>query len=205
MQSVIDHLQTLNANFEQIECDPDLADTAAFCEAYGYSAEESANAILIYSKRPAGQLGLCMALANTRLDVNRAVRDAMGVKKLSFASSDQTMDATGMMIGGVTPFGIEEQIPLYVDAAVMEQEMVIVGGGSRSLKIRVDPEVFDRMPNAQIVAGLAARLGHPPQVPEVREWRCNERHKPRTSDGSRCRSTAIGRARPRHRSRHGEA
>ena len=35
------------AGVEVIECDPDLADTAAFCEAYGYSPEDSANAIVV--------------------------------------------------------------------------------------------------------------------------------------------------------------
>ena len=159
MNQVIAHLDALDARYETIECDPDLADTAQFCEAYGYSLDESANAILIASKRPAGQLALCLALATTRLDVNRAVRDAMGVKKLSFASADQTLDATGMMIGGVTPFGLSSELPVFVDAAVIDQPLVIVGGGSRSLKIRVDPEVFERMPTAQIVAGLAAPIG----------------------------------------------
>ena len=159
MESVLDHLRRLEATFEAIDCAPALADTAAFCEEYGYSPEDSANAILIASKRPAGHLALCLALATTRLDVNRAVRDAMGVKKLSFASADQTIEATGMMIGGVTPFGIDSSLNILVDEAIMARPGVIVGGGSRSLKIWVEPEVFERMPNVQIVAGLAAPIG----------------------------------------------
>ena len=159
MNEVIAHLTVLGADYETIECDPGLADTADFCTAYGFRLDESANAILIASKRPPGQFGLCLALASTRLDVNRAVRDAMAVKKLSFASAEQTIEATGMMIGGVTPFGISADVPVYVDEAVMNVQRVIVGGGSRSLKLRVDPEVFGRMPNAHIVAGLAAPIG----------------------------------------------
>ena len=159
MHEVIAHLNNLKADFEAIDCDPTLADTADFCAAYGFSLEESANAILIASKRPPGRFALCLALANTRLDVNRAVRDAMGVKKLSFASAEQTMAETGMMIGGVTPFGLTGDVPTYVDDAIMVRTRVIVGGGSRSLKIRIDPEVFRRMPNTHIVAGLAAPIG----------------------------------------------
>ena len=155
MDRVIEHLDGLQASYDVIACDPDLADTAAFCEAYGFSADESANAILIASKRPAGQLAMCLVLATTRLDVNRAVRDAMGVKKLSFASAEQTMEATGMMIGGVTPFGAPEEIPVLVDSRIMAQPRVIVGGGSRSSKIHVDPTVFNNMPNAQIIENLA--------------------------------------------------
>ena len=155
MISVTEHLDTLGASYDVVACDPELADTAAFCEAYGFSAEESANAILVASKRPAGQLAMCLVLAHTRLDVNRAVRDAMDVKKLSFASAEQTMEATGMMIGGVTPFGVDETIPLLIDSRIMDQDRVIVGGGSRSLKIHVDPAVFTKMPNAKIVENLA--------------------------------------------------
>ena len=83
---------------EVLECDPELADTALFCARYGVSLEDSANAILVASKKPAGQLALCMVLATTRLDVNRAVRKAMGVKRLSFASAEQTREVTGMLI-----------------------------------------------------------------------------------------------------------
>ena len=154
MISVTEHLDTLGASYDVVACDPELADTAAFCEAYGFSAEESANAILVASKRPAGQLAMCLVLAHTRLDVNRAVRDAMDVKKLSFASAEQTMEATGMMIGGVTPFGVDESIPLLIDSRIMDQDRVIVGGGSRSLKIHVDPAVFTKMPNVRVIDGL---------------------------------------------------
>lgn len=159
MHNVTEHLDSLGAHYETVECDPALADTASFCAAYGYRPDDSANAILIASKRPPGHFGLCLALATTKLDVNRAVRDAMEVKKLSFASPDQTMAVTGMMIGGVTPFGIPDGLPIYVDEAVMDRERVIVGGGSRSSKILVDPEVFRRMANAQIVGGLAVAVG----------------------------------------------
>lgn len=159
MDDVIKHLDALGASYETIDCDPALADTIDFCAAYGYDLAESANAILIASKRPPGRFALCLALATTRLDVNRAVRNAMGVKKLSFASPEQTIEATGMMIGGVTPFGLGADLPIYVDEAVMLCPRVIVGGGSRSLKLRVDPTVFRTMNNTYIVAGLAAPTG----------------------------------------------
>ena len=48
-QQVIDHLDALEARYEVVDCDPALADTAAFCEHYGYRPEISANAIVIGS------------------------------------------------------------------------------------------------------------------------------------------------------------
>lgn len=154
-QRVIDHLDALGASYTVMDCDPALADTAAFCEAYGVEAGDSANAILVASKRPPGRVSLNVVLAPTRLDVNRRVRDLMGVKKLSFANADVTTDATGMLIGGVTPFGLDQTIPVFVDSRVMSRPEVVVGGGSRSKKIRVDPEVFARMDHVTIVKELA--------------------------------------------------
>ncbi|MDH3306693.1 MAG: hypothetical protein OEO77_04135 [Acidimicrobiia bacterium] len=154
-ERVLAELDALGADYEALPCDPALADTAAFCAHYGYSLDESANAILIASRRPPGELALVVALAATSIDVNRAVRDAMGVKKLSFAPQEVTAEATGMLIGGVTPFGLPDGVPVLVDAAVLEVPKVIVGGGSRALKIRLDPEVFARLSGARVVPGLA--------------------------------------------------
>jgi len=154
-QRVIDHLDALLAAYEIVRIDPDLADTAAFCEHYGYALEDSANAILVASRKPEGRNALCLALATTRLDVNHTVRDLLDVRKLSFASPELTAEVTGMEIGGVTPFGVPDDLRVYVDAQITVLPRCIVGGGSRSMKVLVDPEVFTRMASVQVVDGLA--------------------------------------------------
>lgn len=152
---VLGQLDDLGVPYEVMACDPEYADTAAFCEHYGIDPGISANAILISSKRPQGHHALCVALATTRLDVNHRVRGLMGVRKLSFASAEETVEVTGMTIGGVTPFGVPADLPIYVDEAVMEPDTIILGGGNRSSKIRVNPEVFRKLTGAVVVSDLA--------------------------------------------------
>ncbi len=154
-RTVIDALLGLTANFDTMDCDPDLADTAQFCEAYDVPLERSANAIMLASKRPEGVYAVCVVLATHRLDVNNVARREMGVKRVSFAPPEVTAEVTGMIMGGVTPFGLPSGLPILVDAAVMEHPWVIVGGGSRDMKVKVDPEVFSRMPDVRVVDGLA--------------------------------------------------
>ena len=60
-----------------------------------------------------------------------------------------------MTLGGVTPFGLPEGLPLWIDSRVMECEKVIVGGGARSRKVYLDPAGLTNLPNAEIVVGLA--------------------------------------------------
>jgi len=140
---------------EFITCDPDLADTAAFCAHYGYPLDQSANTIVVASRRPPGQHSVCVVLSHTRLDVNNKVRRLMGVRKASFAPAETTAELTGMLIGGVTPFVLPAGLPIYVDARVMACPWVILGGGSRSLKVKIDPAALAGLPDAQVIDDLA--------------------------------------------------
>ena len=153
--SVTATLQGLGVSYEVHEIDPDFADTAAYCAKYGVPPEQSANTIIVASKKEPRQYCACVVLATTRLDVNHAVRKLMGASKVSFASADETKALTGMMIGGVTVFALPSDMPIYVDDRVMQCEWIIVGGGSRSAKIRVTPDVLQRLPKVTVVPGLA--------------------------------------------------
>jgi prolyl-tRNA editing enzyme YbaK/EbsC (Cys-tRNA(Pro) deacylase) len=147
-------LNGLGARYQMVACDPAFADTAEFCAHYGIPLDRSANAILVASRKEPKVYAVCLVLATTKLDVNKKVSELLGVKKLSFASAEETVAVTGMMIGGVTPFGLPDGLPIYVDSRVQALDEVIVGGGSRSSKLRVQPEVFARLPNCRIVVGL---------------------------------------------------
>jgi prolyl-tRNA editing enzyme YbaK/EbsC (Cys-tRNA(Pro) deacylase) len=145
----------LGMPYELLAIDPAYADTAAFCERYGIPLDHSGNTIIVASKKEPRQYAACLVKATARLDVNHAVRTAMGVSRLSFASAEETMALTGMMIGGVTVFALPPELPIYVDDKLMALDWVILGGGSRSSKIRISPEALRRLPNARILPGLS--------------------------------------------------
>jgi prolyl-tRNA editing enzyme YbaK/EbsC (Cys-tRNA(Pro) deacylase) len=154
--AVLEALDATGVDYEVIDCDPALADTAAFCEHYGYAPEDSANTIVVASKKDPKQYVACVVLATTRLDVNGTVKRRLGAGKVSFASAEETAALTGMAIGGVTALALPDGLPLWVDAAVMARPRIILGGGSRSMKIHVDPSVLTRLPGSEVVEGLAS-------------------------------------------------
>ena len=143
--------------YELFPCDPALADTAAFCAAYGFAPEDSANTIVVVGKSNPPVYAACVVLATHRLDVNRTIRDRLGTRKASFASAEETRELTGMEIGGVTAFGLPEELPVWIDAAVMARERIVLGGGSRSWKVIAPPAILRTLPNAVVVEGLATR------------------------------------------------
>jgi prolyl-tRNA editing enzyme YbaK/EbsC (Cys-tRNA(Pro) deacylase) len=152
--TVEEFLHKFGLVYKIFECDPDFADTAQFCEKYGYAEGQSANTIVVAGKADPIKFCACVILATTKVDVNRKVCKLLTVKKGSFASGDQTKELTGMQIGGVTPFGLPD-IPIYVDAAVMGNSEVVLGGGNRSTKVLMHPQELLKIPNVEVIEALA--------------------------------------------------
>lgn len=154
---VLRALGATGAAYDAIEIDPSLADTADFCAHYGYDLDASGNCILVASRDDPPVLAACVVLATTKLDVNKRVRKLLGVRKLSFAPAELTREVTGMEIGGVTPFALPADVPLYVDARIRDLDRVIVGGGSRHLKLLVSPDALAAV-GGEFVTDLAIPL-----------------------------------------------
>ena len=149
-------LDALGVPYEVMTIDPDFADTAKFCERYGIPLENSANTIIVASKKEPRQYCACVVKATTRLDVNHAVRKLMNVSRVSFATAEETQALTGMMIGGVTIFALPPDLAVYADERLMALDWIILGGGSRSTKIKTAPEVFRRLRSTTVVPALAS-------------------------------------------------
>jgi prolyl-tRNA editing enzyme YbaK/EbsC (Cys-tRNA(Pro) deacylase) len=151
--------------YELFACDPALADTAAFCAAYGFALEDSANTIVVVGKAGRPVHAACVVLATHRLEVNRVVRVRLGTRKASFASAEETRAVTGHEIGGVTAFGLPAGLPLWIDAAVMERARIVLGGGSRSWKVLAPPSILLTIAGVEVVDGLAIPAPQRPEVP----------------------------------------
>ncbi len=142
-------------NHEEFACNPELADTTVFCEEYGFEPHQAANTILVAGKADPKIFAACVVLATTKLDVNKKVCKELGVKRASFANAEQTTELSGMMIGGVTIFGLPTEMPILVDSRVLESSQVVMGGGNRSSKVLLNPKELEKLSNLRIVEGLA--------------------------------------------------
>jgi prolyl-tRNA editing enzyme YbaK/EbsC (Cys-tRNA(Pro) deacylase) len=137
------------------EIDPDLADTAAYCQEYGVELTSSANCVVVAGRRD-GQtrMAACMVLATTRADVNGLVKRELDVRKASFAAMDSAVELTGMEYGGITPVGLPADWPIFVDEAAAAQPWVVIGSGVRRSKLTLPGAALARLPAASVLAGL---------------------------------------------------
>lgn len=139
--------------------DPELADTAAFCDRYDVAPADSANCVVIAAKR-GGTVGYaaCLIAATTRADVNGLVRRRLDARKASFAPVDVVLAATDMEYGGITPIGLPADWPVLIDAAVAAHPGVVVGSGIRGSKLWVPGRLLAELPGAEVVSDLGVPI-----------------------------------------------
>jgi len=139
--------------------DPELADTAAFCAAYGYDTGDSANTIIVETRDNPPVYAACVVLATTRADVNGLVRRHLDARKASFAAMDVAVAETGMEYGGITPVGLPESWPVLVDDQVAKLPSVIIGAGIRGAKLRLPGSLLAELPSGEVLPGLGVAVG----------------------------------------------
>ena len=138
------------------EIDPELADTAAFCETYGSPLDASANCVVVAGKR-AGEVRFAAALvlATTRADVNGVIKRRLDVRKASFAPMAEAVELTGMAYGGITPVGLPAGWPILIDKAVADAPELVIGSGIRGSKLLISGSALASLPGAEVIEGLA--------------------------------------------------
>ncbi|NBE99401.1 hypothetical protein FE391_19395 [Nonomuraea sp. KC401] len=138
---------------EVAEIDPDLADTAAFCERYDVRLDASANCVVVAAKR-GGEVryAACMVLATMRADVNGVVRRHLDARKASFAPMADAVELTGMEHGGITPLGLPDDWPILVDTHVADHPRVVIGSGVRRSKLAVSGAALAGLKGAEVLS-----------------------------------------------------
>ena len=135
------------------EIDPELADTAAFCEAYESAPEHSANCVVVAGRRGGEtKYAAVLVLATDRADINNVVRRHIDARKISFAPMDEAVELTGMEYGGITPIGLPEAWPVLLDEGVVAAGEVVIGSGVRGSKLLVDASELAALPSAEVLA-----------------------------------------------------
>ena len=152
--NVLQSIKTTGVAYDVIEIDPDYADTYNFCEKYKYPMKNSANTIIVRSKKKPVTFAAAVVSASKKLDVNHTLKELMNSGRISFAKPEETERLTGMTVGGVTVLGLTPSINTYADKGLLDLDYIILGGGGRSTKIIVSPIILTKLENVKVVDHL---------------------------------------------------
>jgi prolyl-tRNA editing enzyme YbaK/EbsC (Cys-tRNA(Pro) deacylase) len=112
--------------------------TATVKEAASALGVEPARIAKSLAVRAGEQLFLLVTRGDARLD-NRKCKDSLGARP-RMLSAEETLEVTGHAVGGVCPFGLKTELPVYLDVSLKPFELVYPAGGSLTSSVEVSPK-----------------------------------------------------------------
>lgn len=73
-------------------------------------------------------------------------------EKINFATADIVRQHTGFAIGGVSPFGLKYQIPIYIDRDLLEHQIVWAAAGSSHALFSISPHDLVDTTNGKVIS-----------------------------------------------------
>ena len=81
----------------------------------------------------------------------------IGVKSVEPCKPEVAQRHSGYLVGGTSPFGLKREMPVYVEATVLELPRLLINGGRRGFLVGIEPAVLSGALGARAVhCALAA-------------------------------------------------
>ncbi|HEV8699223.1 MAG TPA: YbaK/EbsC family protein [Candidatus Limnocylindrales bacterium] len=114
----------------------------------------------IVVRRGEGDYLFVLVPAGRRFDWPR-LREHLDVRRLTLPDADEARAATGYERYTITPFGSSRRWPVIVDASVVDQPIVSVGGGAFGVNIHLRPRDLIDALDAEVVEVSTAEVQQP--------------------------------------------
>lgn len=105
---------------------------AGAAEALGVSAHEVIKTLVMESDSRDPML----VLMHGDLEVStKALARAVGVKSIAPTTPKQARRVTGYQVGGISPFGVESELPIYTNRTVFDLDRLYINAGKRGFLV----------------------------------------------------------------------
>lgn len=75
----------------------------------------------------------------------KILRKVLGRSRISTATEEEVLRVTGYKVGTVSPFGVQNQVKVIIEANVLKEEIVSTGSGIRNTAIIIKTEDLRRV------------------------------------------------------------
>lgn len=132
LESVREHLKQFNADGKIIVLGQSSATVDEAAEALGVSPARIAKTLSFKTKEGAM---LIVAAGDTKID-NKKYKAEFGLKA-KMLTAEEVQAYTGHEVGGVCPFGLAENLPIYLDESMKRFDTLFPACGSRNSAIEL--------------------------------------------------------------------
>lgn len=144
LERTIEHLKEFNAHERIILLDESLATVSLAAQGLGVEPDRIAKSLGFRTNE--GPI-LIVVSGEARID-NRKFKDQYH-QKAKMLSAQETSEYLRMPIGGVCPFGLPEEIPVYLDISLKKYDTVFPSCGAINSAIEVTPEEIELFSRAE--------------------------------------------------------
>ncbi|TEA78957.1 YbaK/EbsC family protein [Allopusillimonas ginsengisoli] len=144
IESVQQFLQQHAPDITIIETSESTATVALAAAVHGVEPGQIAKTL---SLRTREQVVLVVTRGDARLD-NKKLKAAFG-NKVKMLDTDSVLALTGHPVGGVCPFGLATDLPVYCDVSLKDYDIVMPAAGSMNSTIRIAPDRLVGLVGAQ--------------------------------------------------------
>lgn len=85
---------------------------------------------------------LLVLMHGDRTVSTRQLARVLGTKRILPVLPEKTLNCTGYLVGGISPFGTRTTMPVYVQRTIFEYETIFINGGKRGFLLEIDPAVL---------------------------------------------------------------
>ncbi len=72
--------------------------------------------------------------------------------EIKFASPDFVRKETGFAIGGVSPYGLQKEIPIYIDRDLLSHSIIWAAAGSDYAVFSIQPQTLVKTTGCQVIS-----------------------------------------------------
>jgi Cys-tRNA(Pro) deacylase len=127
--------------------------TSTFAKAYGVDEHRVIKTLVMEDeeKKP------LVVLMHGDLQVStKELARTIGVKRVEPCSPEAAHRYTGYFVGGISPFGTQRSLPVYMEESILETPVIYINGGKRGLLLEMDPREVLR-----VLKPVLVRVGIP--------------------------------------------
>lgn len=85
----------------------------------------------------------------------------IGVKTIKPCEPTVANKHTGYLVGGTSPFGVRQKMPVYMEETILNLPKAYINGGKRGFLVALNPQDLKKLLNPVLVkVGLAPKVGH---------------------------------------------
>lgn len=141
------------------EINPEFSDGNKLCDKYKINKDMAFNCLIVECKRN-DIIKYCALIVpiGYKYNMGTVVRKYTNSRIVSVAPLDYVLNHTNMEYGSITPIGLPNDWKILVDSLIKKQNQIIIGGGLVKSKISLPTDLFLKIPNVEIVEGIAKEI-----------------------------------------------